>query len=190
MPKTLRGRSIITDQRILGLITECVRETKEMGYALPSNLVFLECNAQSRAGQATIRADGSRYVTLSLFLYKEPEVTIKSVIYHELAHIIAGIRAKHGPVWKQVARKMSLKTGIAITRTWSEEDCPIHAEERKATKKQAKKYIFRCKGCGAMVRYSRRTVFVKTYDEMITPSKPRWFCTKCHSMFEMVNKED
>ena len=180
--QNIKNRAKITDLRILTLIKECVDTTKSMGFSLPTKLRFLECKAKRRAGLACYR---DTTIVLSTFLYKERDTSVKSVIYHEIGHILAGSLAHHGPVWKKIVNKISAQTGIKITRCYSKEDMPVHSEEEKKTWK----YSFRCKGCGAILHYHRTTEFVKTYNQMLG-DKPRWTCTKCGHGFELLKKEE
>lgn len=179
--QNIKNRSIITNSRILLLIKECLDNTQAMGFKCPPNIRFLQCKAQRRAGLAC-HADST--IVLSSFIFKEKDEAIKSIIYHELGHIIAGPHAHHGPGWYKVVNKMSAVTGIKITRCYSEEDLPIHAEE----KKKAWKFNFRCKGCGCMLHYYRRTDFVNTYNQILPSGNPRWTCTKCGGTFEKIDK--
>ena len=176
--QNIRNREKITDRRILLLINECVENCKVMGFAIPKNIRFLQCKAIRRAGLACYR---DNTIVLSTFIYKESDDAVRTIIYHEIGHLIAGSLAKHGPVWQKVVAKMSKATSLTITRCYSDADMPIHAEE----KKKAWKYNFRCKGCGCELHYTRRTEFVNTYNEMLG-NKPRWTCTKCGHGFEMV----
>ena len=177
--QNVKNRSKITDEHILALIQECVNNTKSMGYSVPKALRFLECRANRRAGLACYQ---DTTIVLSTFIYKESDIAIKSVIYHEIAHIVAGSYAHHGPLWQKVANKMTKVTGIKITRCYSDADMPIHAEERKSNWK----YNFVCKGCGCMLHYYKRTEFVQTYNEQLSTGKPRWTCTKCGGTFDLI----
>lgn len=179
MVYNIRNRSQITNQHILTLIQECVKNTKAMGFSVPRNLRFLECKATRRAGLACYR---DVTIVLSTFLYKETDTAIKSTIYHEIGHIVAGSLAGHGPLWQKVVNKMSKTTGIKITRCYSNADMPIHAQEVQTLWK----YNFRCKGCGSQLHYLRKTDFVKTYNHTMSNGKPRWTCTRCGGTFELV----
>ena len=180
----IKNRAPITNPHIVALIKECVDNTKQMGYSIPTNLRFLECTAKRRAGLACYR---DTTIVLSTFIYKEHDSAIKAIVYHEIGHIVAGPLAHHGPAWRSIVNKMSKVTGLKITRCYSDADMPIHAEE----KKKDWKYTFKCKGCGAILHYTRAIEFVKTYDQILYNGKPRWTCTKCGKGFELVkNKED
>ena len=176
--QNVRNRAKITNPHILALIKECVDNTKAMGFSLPVNIRFLECMAVKRAGVACYR---DSTIVLSTFIYKEADTSIKSVIYHEIGHLVAGPYAKHGPVWQRVVNKMTKVTGIKITRCYSDADMPLHAAERQ----KSWKYNFRCLGCGCELHYTKRTTFVQTYNDMIG-DKHRWTCTHCGNHFEMV----
>ena len=176
--RNIRNRAPITNAHIKSLIQECVENVQTLGYSLPAELRYLECNAYRRAGLACHR---DKTIVLSTFLYKEDDKAIKTVIYHELGHIIAGPLAKHGPLWKKVVQKIGKATGVNITRCYSDADCPVHAED----KKKQWKYNFRCKGCGQELHYTRKTEFVKTYNAKCG-DRPRWTCTSCGNTFELI----
>ena len=126
--QNIKNRAIIKNPHIVELIQECVENTKTIGYAIPKNLRFLECKASRRAGLACYK---DTTIVLSTFIYKESDDAIKSIIYHEIGHIVAGAYAHHGPLWQKVVDKISKATGIKITRCYSDADMPIHAEEKK-----------------------------------------------------------
>ena len=177
--QNIRNRSVITDARILSLIQECVAATNKMGFTVPKNLRFLECKASRRAGLACYR---DTTIVLSTFIYKEDDLAVKSIILHEIGHIVAGAYAHHGPAWQRVVSKMTTVTGIKITRCYTDSDMPIHAEERKASWK----YNFRCTGCGCELHYMRRTEFCDTYKDKLYNGKYRWTCTRCGGHFEKI----
>ena len=177
--QNIKNRSQITNERVLGLIQECLTNSKSMGFTIPQRLRFLECKAKRRAGLACY---GDTTIVLSTFIYKETDIAIKSIIYHEIAHIVAGPYAHHGPVWQKVINKMSTTTGIKITRCYSDADMPIHAEEKKASWK----YNFCCQGCGCQLHYMRKSEFVKTYNHKMLNGKPRWTCAHCGGTFKLV----
>lgn len=178
--KNVRNRCPITDKHILELIKECENTVRELGYHLPTNIKFLECKANRRAGLACYR---DSTIVLSNFIFKEKDEAIKAVILHEFGHLIAGPYAHHGPLWKKVVNKISSATGISITRCYSTKDLPVHTEELQ----NKWKYHFRCKGCGLTVHYYRRTEFVKTYDQLYN-GKPRWYCRHCGQGFELIKQ--
>ena len=178
--QNIRNRAKITDPHIKALIKECVENTKLMGFTIPVNLRFLECKAVRRAGLACYR---DKTIVLSTFLYKESDNAIRTTIYHEIGHIIAGAYAHHGPLWQKVVNKMSKETGLTITRCYSSADLPVHAEEQK----KSWRYNFHCQGCGCQVHYTKRTKFVETYADVMSNGKPRWTCRHCGNTFVLDN---
>ena len=180
MIQRTRNKQAITNPHILELIQECVTNTKDMGFSLPSSLRFLERkNTKRSAGTAFCI---KKVIVLSNFIYKEKDDAIKSVIYHELGHIIAGVGAHHGPVWKKIVNKMTKTTGIKIPRLYDEKTLPVHAAEKAALAK----FVFRCKKCGGIMYYYKRSRFTDTYDELNKLGKPRWTCTCCGGTFEKI----
>ena len=178
--KNTRNRKKITDKHILELIQECKDKCTELGYVLPTNLRFLQCKAVRRAGLA---CHPDKTIVLSDFLFKEDDKAIKTTILHEIGHIIAGPYAKHGPVWQKIVRKISLATGLNITRCYNDADMPVHA----TAVAQSYKYNFICNGCGCQVHYTRMTSFVTTYNETMSNGKPRWTCRHCGGTFAKIN---
>jgi len=178
----IRNRAEIKDPHILALIKECVEKTKSLNYYVPDNLKFLQCKAEKRAGQASYKTNS---ITLSTFVYKEQDKHIKQVIYHELAHIVAGPNTHHGPVWKRIANSISRATGLNISRVYDKEDMPVHYEVRLKNKITRYRYTFRCKKCGAILHYARECKFTRTYNQMLG-DKPRWVCKRCGGSFEKI----
>ncbi len=177
--KNIKNRSPISNEHVKSLIKHCLDKVQEMNYCIPSNLRFLQCKAARRAGLACY---SDNTIVLSTFIYKESDAAIQTIIYHEIGHIIAGPGTHHGPAWQRIVNNISRATGLKITRCYSDTDMPIHAEEKKSLWK----YNFRCKGCGGMLHYSKRTVFVQTYNQIMENGQPRWTCTKCHNSFELL----
>lgn len=52
-------------------------------------------------GNKAHRISLSRYWTIHL-----PEENVRDTILHEIAHALVGVREKHGPVWREMARKI------------------------------------------------------------------------------------
>lgn len=177
--KNTRNRKPITDKHVLDLITECKNICTELNYSLPCNLRFLQCEAARRAGLA---CHNDKTIVLSSFLFKESDKAIKTTVLHEIGHIIAGPYAKHGPVWQKIVRRISVATGLNITRCYSNSDMPIHA----AAIASSYKYNFACVGCGSKIHYTKRTKFVNTYSDLMINGKPRWTCSRCGGTFKMI----
>lgn len=178
--KNVRNRQPITDQHVLDLITECKNICAGLNYSLPGNLKFLQCKAFRRAGLA---CHADKTIVLSSFLFKESDNAIKTTILHEMGHIIAGPGVKHGPGWQKIVRKINASTGLHITRCYSDEDMPIHA----TAVAKSYKYTFQCRGCGLQLKYTRRSRFVDTYDEILYSGKPRWTCSHCGGTFAKID---
>ena len=175
--KNIRNRSKVTNPHIKLLIKECLDQTQALGYYVPAKLRFLECKAKRRAGLACYT---DTTIVLSTFIYKEKDIAIKSVIYHEIAHIVAGPGTGHGSVWKHITKKISRVTGVPITVKYSDKDMPVAAE----SKKYFYRYYFYCTTCGAVIRRMKETEFVKTYNQKLANGQPRWTCSNCHGVFE------
>lgn len=177
--QNIRNRSLITNTHIQELIQECLSNVRDLNFVVPANLRFLECKAKHRAGLACY-SDST--IILSSFIYKENDDAIRTVIYHEIGHIIAGPGVHHGPGWQKIVNKIGSAVGLSITRCYKLDDMPVHKVEIKSQWK----YNFRCKKCGCELHYTKRTEFVNTYNQIMASGKPRWTCRQCGSTFELV----
>lgn len=178
-----RNRYEIKNTRVLKLIDSCVTDMKSWGIPLPEHITWKSCKCDKRLGLATI---GKNIITLSDFLFDEPkDNSIKSVIYHELAHLAAGPGEHHGPKWKAIANLITQESGIKVTRCAD----PREYEYFKTIQKDDK-YRFRCTGCGVEVSYQKKSHFVKSYNKtFISASGERkycWVCKYCKNHFEKI----
>ena len=104
-----------------------------------------------------------------------PESSLRNTILHELCHTVPN-GSGHKKGWLNAANKIYAKYGIHLSATNSAESLGIVPELCRTDK-----YVFRCKNCGQVVSYSRRTKFVKN------PSDYR--CGICKGKFEMIKGE-
>lgn len=185
MAKTTETKTwvTLTDSRVIGIINKCIQEVTEMGYKVPAGIKYKTFKSVKTFGICSYR---EHTLVLNEQLLKEDENCIRNTVMHELAHFIAGPRAKHGPEWKKVANRISVATGLSITRT-----NPIASHAAVAEYRASKiKYRFKCKGCGCTLEYTKMTKFVRTYDETYETyggeKKPRWTCSCCGNTFEMI----
>ena len=151
-------------------------------------------------------------MVLNRHMFEEPDEAIKNTIYHELCHYVVdkiaidkgifyekypgkwymntnhyGARnyKGHGSMWQYIANRVSNALGIKISRTDSYEThtgVGAHAEDNY-------KYIVKCKHCGRVFKYTKRTAFIKSIFDNEGHSND-WYCicddgTKCHD-FEIV----
>lgn len=146
---------------------------------------------------------------LSSYIFNEPEDSIKNTIYHELCHYIQmkeqieeGIlwfgnrglyktregnnsyESPHGGRWQDIAKRVSIATGQNIQRT---DNYNTHTEVGKAYDASIK-YIIKCKRCGNLFKYSKKTDFVKS---VLTGYNPNgWHCNCGSKEFEVLKRED
>lgn len=71
------------------------------------------------AGIARRTRPDTWHVSLARFLEIDnvAEVEIRDTIRHELAHVLAGIEAGHGPVWKGYARRIGARPVACVPRS-------------------------------------------------------------------------
>lgn len=73
--------------------------------------------AKARCGQCDYT---TRVITLSRFYVSDPNVPsddIRNTILHEIAHVLAGDEAAHGPLWKRVAVSIGCD-GATTNNVW------------------------------------------------------------------------
>ena len=178
--QNIRNRMPITNPHALNLIRECKQVCEDLGFKVPKNLRFMQCEAKRRAGLA---CHDDKVIVLSSFVFKESDEAIKNTILHEMGHIIAGPGIKHGPVWQRIVEKMNQATGLHITRCYDDSEMPVHA----AAIAKAYKYKFACEQCGQQLKYVKRSKFVDTYNEILPTGAPRWTCAVCGGTFKKIN---
>ena len=98
-------------------------------------------NARRRFGCCRFR---DRTITLSRYLVAlNDERLVRNTILHEIAHVHAGPKAKHGPVWRERAVALNI----------SPERCYNSREVAAPTPS----FVGTCPNCGHTVRRHRRT---------------------------------
>ena len=146
---------------------------------------------------------GEGTIVLNIHMFNEPEEAIKNTIYHELAHYIVfkwGLQkgiyknvswgkwtysqeaskysksdwTSHGKVWQSVADKIGRAVGMKISRV---DSFNTHTGVG-AYAEQSYKYIFKCKHCGNIFKYSKSTQFVDSVLKNKGHSPTWWCCCK------------
>lgn len=90
------------------------------------------------------------------------EDTFRSVVLHEIAHVLAGPDANHGPVWRAHARRLGLKNPGRCTEANEIEylyiaACPIHGQLRGGRHKMTWSTYHRvCRRCRLPITWTRR----------------------------------
>lgn len=208
------GGEMITEKNILSVIYACINTLKDMGYNIGSDIYFLWGDSPRVFGEMQFPKYEGGYFSLVLnkHMLNDSEDSLKSIIYHELAHYICykeqfddGVlywiddkvyhkkdydkveESTHGKRWKRIANNISGKTGVKISITDSfdsHKDMEKYAEEKY-------KYIIRCKNCGQEYKYAKQTTFVKDPNVKLANGEYRYYCTKCKAagQFEKVVNE-
>ena len=100
----------------------------------------------SRLRTAAGRADyGARTIELNpRLLDRHPEELVPTLV-HELCHLVAGVRAGHGPRWRETMRSAGFPAAVACHRL----DVGALAARRRA-------WLWSCTGCGETYRRRHR----------------------------------
>lgn len=111
---------------------------------------------QLKFGNAKRQAGCTKYnrkiIMLSKLYINSPSTTesdVKNTILHELAHVIAGHSAHHGPIWKTIAIELGCDAERCCTSfceyKWVIKcDCKEYPRYRKPSEKFLKKICLRC----------------------------------------------
>lgn len=210
----MKSGKLIQDKRILGIIHDCIDNLRSLGYEIDDDIYFTWGNGISAFGVMEFpEYEGGWYsLVLNKAMQNDEEYSLKSTIYHELAHYICykqqfeeGVlfwvndkvyhnrfydkanESNHGKRWKEVAKKISTATGIEIKVTGSFD---LHPDVGKKAN-EARKYIIRCKNCGQEFKYAKQTSFVKDPNQKLSDGRYKYYCPKCHAegQFEKINNE-
>ena len=130
------------------------------------------CNAW---GRCIFPCNSSGFtIELNKDLLKEsvPISSIKKVILHELCHTVPdGDGHKKG--WKKAVEKLK-PFGYQLTRCSSAKELRVPEKSNDEYK-----YVFRCQGCGILIRRFKASKFVRNYG--------RYKCGMCGGKFERIS---
>ena len=101
-----------------------------------------------------------KQVSISRHLLDDPWESIENTIRHEIAHVIAGSGAGHGPKWRAAARSLGIK--------------PKRCGEKMAAEIEYR-YTVLCTSCGT--KWSRHRI-ARSYRAKLA----RCRCSKCKAM--------
>lgn len=97
------------------------------------------------------------------------QATVEKVIRHEIAHVRAGVKAKHGPVWRAHARAVGAEpractSGPVLPPKWvgTCPNCGIEAKRHRLTTKIRLTACTRCCNRYSRGRFDIRFMFVWT----------------------------
>ena len=112
-------------------------------------------------------------IELNKDLLKEsvPITAIKSVILHELCHTVPDGHG-HKKGWKDAAEKLK-PFGFQMHRCSSPDELDVPEKSNEEYK-----YVFRCRGCGNLVKRFKASKFVRNYSH--------YRCALCGGEFEQI----
>lgn len=186
----MKGKSFITEEKILTYINDCIKDLKSLGYTIDNDIDFMWGDSSGTFGTMFWPDnESSNYIlVLNKHMIDESEEAIKNTIYHELAHYInnknllnkgiiywydynnlrrdgrlykQGTHGSHGQWWQKIADNISQHFNTKIKRT---DNYQTHTGVGEYAKSQDK-YIVTCKNCGSILTFKRKTDFVKNPNE-------------------------
>lgn len=181
--------SPVTDEHILSVFNSCIKDMIDMDMMptqIKNKVKLTQAPSTKWLGLATFN---TCRVSISSYALKINDNEMKSIFYHELAHLSANIKdpgCGHTGLWKKYAEKITNITGIPVTRLTkiTGEGAEIYRQARKQKKsKNTKEYKFECTHCGAKVIKKKACRFTKEYSWFNTDGTPHWCCRNC------LNKE-
>lgn len=210
----MRQGELIKEKNILDIIHECIKILITIGYDIDSDIYFVWGDSTTSFGEMAFPEYEGGYFSLVLnrYMINDPIESLKSTIYHELAHYLCykeqfeeGIlfwkndkvyhhrdydknnESNHGKRWKSIANNISNKTGVTINVT---DSFTIHPDVKKYIEDNYK-WIIRCKNCGQEYKYNKQTAFVKDPNARYPNGEYKWYCSKCESegQFEKIINE-
>lgn len=206
--------SVPTD-KFKGLINDCVYTLEKNGFKLPlrndkHNLKFKLMDSGSNLGFAYYPKsshNGDFLITLSKYLENMEDEQIKSVIYHELGHILTYMdELNNGYIYIDENGDTKLSGDTNSERKANRKKLSHHgpkwqsimkqisditgqsyqrlasAEDSQAFKDATKEkylYNFKCPNCGTTFGYMKKTDFVKNYNKLDKDGNPYWWCRDC-----------
>lgn len=93
----MRGKTNVSDKRILQYVNECIEDMKHINYGVADQdmLTFDDINIEEGNTVHTFGAlglpqngEGNFRLVLNKYMFDEPEEAIKNTIYHELCHYV------------------------------------------------------------------------------------------------------
>lgn len=140
---------LIPDIRYIPIIVECINNLEKWGYAYNYKSINWSVAKMDCVGRASISFynDNKQVITITLNqgLISQNKDTIRDTIYHELAHVIAGINDQHGDKWKTIVSDIRRRTGLPLKVSAEEGDL---AEQYSIL---GYKFSYLCEKCGKVV---------------------------------------
>lgn len=147
--------------------------------------VSINTRAKSRFGQCRYnRVMGTYTINISKFILDDDidDKAVMETIIHEILHTVEGCM-NHGKKWKSLGKIVEQKFGYCITRTSDYNKFSDNLEKKMEVERATKKsnYVFKCAGCGQIIRREKMSKFVKYYQH--------YKCGICGSNFQFIPEE-
>lgn len=153
-------------EKLNRIAQDCIKDLDGIGIKTGRVLAFeVNTRAASRWGQCKKTPNGY-IININAVLLddRNGDEGLINTLYHELLHTCADCM-NHGAKWKEYAAQVKTRLGYNIKRTSNEEEKGIAAECAAEYNRQKKdtppRYVFRCKGCGAIVTRQKASDFVQ-----------------------------
>lgn len=147
--------------------------------------VSINTRAKSRFGQCRYnRVMGTYTINISRFILNDDidDKAVMETIIHEILHTVEGCM-NHGKKWKSLGKIVEREFGYCITRTSDYNKFSDSLEKKMEVERATKKsnYVFKCAGCGQIIRRERMSKFVKYYKH--------YKCGVCGGNFQFMSGE-
>ncbi|XME04451.1 SprT-like domain-containing protein (plasmid) [Lachnospiraceae bacterium C1.1] len=123
---------------------------------------MINSRAKTRWGLCKKKSDGSFEIQIAKRLIEDDNISknaCKETIIHEILHTCKDAM-NHTGKWRIYAEKMNLAFGYNIKRTTSGIEKGV---ENYVAASMPPKYIFICKGCGAVIYRKKESKFTRNY---------------------------
>lgn len=149
----------IPDKKIRSSITKCLRSMKEWGLEVKGEIRWSLKRMDSFGTTTSVSGETFVRIALNQGLVTQSRRVVEDTIYHELAHVVAGIKTKHGDEWKRIVTVIRNNTGL-----------PIRVNGRVSDVTNdfwflGYKYVLRCEQCGQMIGFNTKNDLVNNPGE-------------------------
>lgn len=149
----------IPDKKVRSVITNCLRSMKEWGLEVKGEIKWSMKKMDGFGITTSVKGEAFIRIALNQGLVTQSRKVIEDTIYHELAHVVAGVGKGHGKDWKKVIETIKSHTGL-----------PLHVNGRISDVTNdfwflGYKYVLRCEKCGQMIGFNTKNDLVKNPGE-------------------------
>lgn len=175
------------DKRLQEVFNECIEEMNAIEIPFGRiTKVTVNYRAKSRWGQCerTFDVYGIVYhinINVDLLLSDSTEKGLKETVIHEILHTCPNCWCHTGE-WKRLADLVNDCYNYNVKRTDSPKDKGFTEYEVVKHRAANPKYVFRCKGCGAIVTKTRACDFTK-YPIL-------YYCKRCGGNFARISADE